>query len=106
VRQNVVLEFLKTERAYVDKLRVVSHDVFMPLEVKQKAAMPTKDNAIRGLLSSVTVITSLNEKLLGDLEEQGIKGNLGQVMCNFAPFLKVKTMIAINSLLLPSLTIC
>lgn len=91
MRENVALEFLKTERTYVDKLRVFSHQVCKLLKVRQKTVMSTKNRFMLGLLSSVPTITSLNEKLLGDLEDQGINGNLGQVMCNFAPFLKVYT---------------
>ncbi len=65
----VVQELVKTERDYVDNLRVLQDAFYAPLRV-QKSPVVTRDGLIAVFFSTLTRILELNAKLASELEER------------------------------------
>lgn len=93
-RSRVVLELINTESAFVRAMESLVNTFYIPL--KNAYLEPDPDvlsipeiSKIVRKLEPCEAMLGLNQKLLSDLESQGMYGDVAIVFAKFAPFLKM-----------------
>lgn len=105
-RLHIVREIVETEETYVRGLRLIVQVYFEPLKWKSQMAKKSGTAALleeaetRTLFSNISAILECNAQLLADFQQRLADLNaftqIGDIMANFAPFLKVYTIYYSN----------